>query len=160
MFRLFRLEPSSAWRWLQTDKPKHAAEWYNWKYILINRLIESCVRLYFIFYIYIFILLWNTTGMSRLKITVYFIFNLTLLRKHRNLRVTGPWRSLVQFCCAAASSADLASWHLPMLFKDKSRMTNAIIRPSEYYYFTQTSATPALCYIYTLCFGECCAQRI
>jgi len=41
-------------------------------------------------------------------------------------------------------------WHLPMLFKDKSRMTNAIIRPSEYYYFTQTSATPALWYI--LCF--------
>ena len=25
----------SAWRWLQTDEPKHVAERYDWKYILI-----------------------------------------------------------------------------------------------------------------------------
>ena len=41
------LKKSSAWRWFQTDEPKHVAERYDWKY----NSIWSCVRLYYYIYI-------------------------------------------------------------------------------------------------------------
>ena len=49
MFLLVRLEPSSGWRWLQTDEPKHVAERYYGKHILII----VCI-LYLYIYINIF----------------------------------------------------------------------------------------------------------
>jgi len=52
------------------DEPKHVAERYDWKCILI--IAQLKVVLDYIFYMYIFIYLcyyWNATGMSHLKIT-------------------------------------------------------------------------------------------